>query len=201
MKEFLKTTTVGGILFLLPVALVLAALNHALQLAEKVVRPISHDLDLDHSIAGIGVVTVLTVLLLVTVSFAAGIVARTRHGTRIKGWIESSFLGNLPQYQIMKSMGEGLAQIDGADDLKPILISFDGGWRIGYLMEALGNGWVTVFVPQVPTLTSGDLFYLPADRIKHLNISMMKARSIVKHIGLGSGEVLRGVSLSSPPAS
>ena len=198
MKEFLKTTTVGGILFLLPVALVLAVLNHALQLAEKVVRPVSHDLNLDHSIAGIGIVTVLTVLLLVTVSFAAGVVARTRHGTRIKGWVESSFLGNLPQYQILKSMGEGLAQIDGADDLKPVLISFDGGWRIGYLMETLANDWVTVFVPKAPTLTSGDLFYLPADRIKPLNISLMKARSIVSHIGLGSGEVLRGVKLGSP---
>jgi uncharacterized membrane protein len=200
MKEFLKTTIVGGILFLLPVALVLMVLNHALQLAEKVVRPVSHGLDLDHSIAGFGIVTVLTVLLLVVVSFAAGIVARTRSGTRIKGWLESSFLGNLPQYQIVKSMGEGLAQIEGADDLKPVLISFDGGWRMGYLLESIENGWVAVFVPQAPTLTSGEVFYLPADRIKPLNISMMKARSIVKHIGIGSGDALRGVTLSSSPA-
>jgi len=198
MREFVKTTTVGGILFLLPVALVLAVLNHALQLADKVVRPISHDLGLDQSIAGIGAVTVLAVLLLVIVSFAAGIVARTRHGTRIKGWIENSFLGNLPQYQILKSMGEGLAQIDGVDDLKPVLISFNGGWRIGYLMESLENDWVAVFVPKAPTLTSGDLFYLPADRIKPLNVSLMKARSLVSHIGLGSGEVLRGVKFGSP---
>jgi uncharacterized membrane protein len=196
MKEFLKTTIVGGILFLVPVALVLAVLNHAVQLAEKIVRPISHDLDLDHSIAGFGIVTVLTILLLVAVSFAAGVVARTRSGTRIKGWIESSFLGGLPQYQIIKSMGEGLAQIDGADDLKPVLISLDGGWRLGYQIEPAANGWVTVFVPQAPTLTSGDVFYLPVDRIKPLNMSMMKARSIVKHIGIGSADALRGVNLA-----
>jgi uncharacterized membrane protein len=197
MKEFLKTTIVGGILFLLPVVLVLAVLNHALQLAEKVVRPISHGLDLDHSIAGFGIVAVLTVLLLVVVSFAAGVVARTRSGTRIKGWLESSFLGGLPQYQLVKSMGEGLVQIEGADDLKPVLISSDGGWRLGYLLESLENGWVAVFVPQAPTLTSGEVLYLPADRIRPLSISMMKARTIVKHIGIGSADALRGINLSS----
>jgi uncharacterized membrane protein len=201
MKDFFKTTIVGGVLFLLPVALVLMVLNHALQLAEKIIRPISQNLDFDHKVAGVGIVTVLTVLLLVIVSFAAGIVARTRAGQRISGWLESSFLGNLPQYQLVKSMGEGLAQIEGADDLKPALISFDGGWRIGYLLESLEHGWVAVFVPQAPTLTSGDVFYLPADRIRLLNISMMQARAIVKHIGIGSGKLLRGTNLAPPAMS
>ena len=32
---------------------------------------------------------------------------------------------------MMKSMGEGLAQIEDAEDLKPVLIGIDGGWQIG----------------------------------------------------------------------
>ena len=198
MKEFLKTTIVGGVLFLLPVALVLLVLNHALQLAGKVVRPISHNLHFERAVTGVSIATLLAVVLLIAVSFAAGIVARTNIGRRISSWFESSFLGGLPQYQMMKSMGEGLAQIESADDLKPVLISFDGGWRIGYLLESLENSWVAVFVPQAPTLTSGDVFYLPANRIRPLNISMIKARSIMKHIGIGSRDALRGVSLASP---
>jgi uncharacterized membrane protein len=199
VKEFLKTTIVGGILFLLPVALVLLVLNHAFKLAGKVVRPITHTLHFDHTISGVGTATVLAVLLLITVSFAAGIVARTNGGRRISGWFENSFLGGLPQYQLVKSMGEGLAQIEGADDLKPALISVDGGWQMGYLLESLGNDWVAVFVPQAPTLTSGNVMYIPTDRIKLLNISMVKARSIIKHIGIGYGEALRGVDLTPSP--
>jgi hypothetical protein len=38
--------------------------------------------------------------------------------------------------------------------------------------------------------------YLPADRIRPLNISMLQARSIVKHVGIGSGEALRGINLT-----
>jgi len=197
MKEFLKTTIVGGILFLLPVALVLLVLNHAFKLAGKVVQPLLDTLNFDHTIAGIGTATALAVLLLITVSFAAGIVARTNRGRRISGWFENSLIGGLPQYQLVKSMGEGLAQIEGADDLKPALISIDGGWQMGYLLGPLENDWLAVFVPQAPTLTSGSVMYLPADRIKLLNISMMQARAIVKHIGIGSGKLLRGVNLSA----
>jgi uncharacterized membrane protein len=135
-------------------------------------------------------------VLLITVSFGAGIVARTNIGRRISRWFESSVLGGLPQYQMVKSMGEGLAQIEDANDLKPVLIGIDGGWQIGYMLESLENGWVAVFVPQAPTPAAGKVMYLPANRIRPLNISMLQARSIVKHIGIGSGEALRGINLT-----
>ena len=47
MKEFLKTTIVGGALFLLPLGLVLLILGYALRLATSVAQPISKALHLD----------------------------------------------------------------------------------------------------------------------------------------------------------
>lgn len=201
MKDFLKTTIVGGVLFLLPVALVLLVLNHAFQLAAKAVRPVSHSLSFDHTVAGISSATVLTILLLVIVSFAAGMIARTQAGRHISGWFERSFLGGLPQYQMVKSMGESLAQIEGSDDLRPVLVSLNGGWQIGYLLETLENGWLAVFVPQAPSPTSGSVMYLQADHVRPLNIPMKQAKSVVKHIGIGSGEMLRGKDLTSMAGS
>jgi len=198
MKDFLKTTIVGGVLFLLPVALVLMVLKHAFELAAKAVRPVSNSLHFEHTVAGIGTATVLTVLLLVIVSFAAGMVARTQAGRRISGWFERSFLGGLPQYQLLKSMGEGLAQIEDSGDLKAVLVSINGGWQIGYWLETLENGWVAVFVPQAPSPMSGSVLYLPASHIRPLNVPMMHARSVVKSIGIGSGEMLRGKDLTRP---
>jgi uncharacterized membrane protein len=198
MRGFIKTTIVGGVIFLLPVVLVLLVLSHAMRFAGKVVQPISHSLHFDHTVAGVGVATLLASLLLVIASFAAGVVARTKVGHHVSGWFESSLLGNLPQYQLAKSMGEGLAQIEGTDNLKPALISIDGGWQIGYLLEPIENGWMAVFVPQAPTPMSGNVMYLPADRIRPMAISMMQARAIVKHIGFGSGAALRGTNLTPP---
>jgi hypothetical protein len=47
--------------------------------------------------------------MLVLLAFVAGLVARTYLGERLTRWFEGSLLGRLPQYQMVKSMVEGLA--------------------------------------------------------------------------------------------
>jgi uncharacterized membrane protein len=199
MKTFLKTTIVGGVLFLLPVAMVLLILGYAMRLAAKVAQPISDKLRLDQlgDLSGIGAVTVLAVLVLIVVSFAAGIVARTDLGGRISRWFENSLLGGLPQYQLLKSMAEGLAHVESTS-LTPALVSIEDGWQLGYLLETLENGWVAVFLPQAPTPMSGNVMYFPAERVRPLGITMIQAMALVKHIGVGSAEALRGADLRLP---
>jgi hypothetical protein len=46
-------------------------------------------------------------------------------------WSENSFLGGLPQYRLVKSVAEGLAQIENAEDLKPALVNIEDAWQIG----------------------------------------------------------------------
>ena len=200
MTAFLKTTIVGGVLFLLPLAIVLMLLGYALRLASMVAQPITERLQLQDwsEVAGIGLVTVVSALLLVFVSFGAGIAARTFVGRRLTGWFENSLLGRLPQYQMMKSMAEGLAQFENASGIKPALISIEGGWQIGYLLEPLENGWLSVFLPQAPTPMSGNVMYFPADRVRPLDITMVEAMTIIKRIGVGSGQALHGADLKLP---
>ena len=197
MRAFLKVTILGGVLFLLPLILVLIILGQALRLATKVVTPIADQFELEH-LWGIGAVTLLAILLLVVVSFVAGIVARTRPGRRLSSWLENSLLGNLPQYRMFKSVAEGFTQIESASNLQPALINIEDGWQIGYVLERLENDWVAVFLPQAPTPMSGNVMYLPSGRVRPLEISMIQAMSIVKHIGSGSGAALRNVDLTLP---
>jgi len=197
LMKFLKATIVGGLLFLVPVVLIIVVLGHAMRLAVTVAQPISEHLQLD-SVGGAGVITVLAVLVLVFVSVVAGIGARTNAGKRITLWFEDSLLGGIPQYQMVKSLTEGLAQVESSKSVKPVLVSGDGGWQIGYLLESLENGWVVVLLPQAPTPMSGNIMYLPADRLRPLPISMIQAMAIVKRMGVGSGEVLRGTDLTMP---
>jgi uncharacterized membrane protein len=119
--------------------------------------------------SGIGTVTVLSVAVLVLISFAGGIVARTAAGRRISHWSEKSFLGRFPHYQVIKSMAEGLAHIENTSGLKPALINIEGGWQIGYFIEQLGQDWVVVFLPQAPSPMSGNVMYMPADRVRPLD--------------------------------
>jgi len=197
LTGFFKATIAGGLLFLLPVVLIVIVLGHAMQLARKVAKPISEFLPVD-AVVGVRGVTILAVLVLVFISLVAGLVARTNAGRRIMRWSENSLLGSFPQYQLMKGMAEGLAQVESAESVHPALVSIEGGWQIGYRLEPLENGWVTVFLPQAPTPMSGNVMYLPADRVRPLGITMVQAMAIVKHIGVGSAKALHGTDLTLP---
>ena len=142
LKEFLKTTIIGGATFLLPVALVIFIMSYALRLVRRIAEPISHSFHLDHLVgAGVGTVTVLSVAVLVLISFAAGIVARTAAGRRLTRWSENSFLGRLPHYRVIKSMAEGLAHIENASGLKPVLVNIEDAWQMGtYLNSSKKTG-------------------------------------------------------------
>jgi uncharacterized membrane protein len=164
-RELVKTTIIGGASFLLPLAIIIFILSYALRLVRRIAEPISQSLHLDHLIgAGVGTVTVLSVAVLVLVSFVGGMIARTAAGRRLTRWSESSFLGRFPHYQVLKSMAEGLAHIESTGGLKPALIAIEGGWQIGYLLEHLDNDWVVVFLPQAPSPMSGNVMYMPAER-------------------------------------
>jgi uncharacterized membrane protein len=200
LTGFHKATIVGGILFLLPLVLIVIVLGHAVRIAAKVAEPISKLLPIETTNPA-AIVTFLAVFLLVVISLIAGLIARTNPGRRLMRWFEDSLFGGLPQYQMVKSVAEGLAQIEGAEGLTPALVSIEDGWQVGYLLEPVNSGWVAVFLPQAPTPMSGNIMYLPSERVKPLELTMVQAMALVKKIGVGSGKVLGGVDLSLPARS
>lgn len=204
VKEFAKTTILGGVLFLLPAAFALFVLSFALRLIKGLAAPIVHMLRLDHlgNVMGVGVVTVTSVIVLVLLSFAAGMIARTTLGKRVTRWSEKSLLGHIPYYQLVKGMAEGLAKIESGNGLKPVLVNIGASWQIGYMLEEqLEGGWIVALVPRAPSPLSGNIMYLPPDRVRPLGITLIQAMSIVKAMGAGSSAALRGVDLSLPGAN
>src|SRR5215217_2702184 len=127
MAAFFKTTILGGILFLLPLAIVLMVVGYLIKLAATVAKPMADTLEGEGwgDVAGIGLVTVLSALVLVVVSFGAGLVARTYVGARLTRRFENSALGRLPHDQMLKSMAEGLVQLESATGIKPALINIE----------------------------------------------------------------------------
>ena len=200
LSEFLKATIAGGLLFLLPLILVVLLLTHAMRLAAKVAHPIAKALTLD-AVLGPASEELLAAVMLIVIAVAAGLIARTVAGRRIMRWSENSFFGGLPQYRLVKSMAEGLAQIESSEELKPALVNIEEGWQIGYVLEPLQNGWIAVFLPQAPTPMSGNVMYLPGERVRPLPITMVEAMSIVKRMGIGSGKALRSTDLALPKAA
>jgi uncharacterized membrane protein len=194
-KEFLKTTIVGGILFLMPLILFALILRHAMGFAAKIAKPIAAYAP-QHQIAGVAVATIVAALVLLVLSFCAGLAARTRAGKNVTHWLEETLLGNLPQYRMVKSLAEGLTQVEGVQGMRPALVSIEGGWQIGYQLEELKDGWVAVFLPQSPTPMSGNVMYLPAARVRLLDMPIPEAMMLVKRMGVGSATALAAADLT-----
>lgn len=186
-----------GMVFLLPMVLVLIVLGHAVKLVGALAKPVSHLVPVENYV-GVSGESVIGLLLILLLAFGAGFAASTRHGRRVTRFWENSLLGGVPQYQLVKSMAEGLTQVESLAGVSPVLVSRDGGWQLGYRLEDIPEGWVAVFVPRAPTPMSGDLFYIPKDRVVPLNIPMAQTMLVVKRMGLGSGDALRKAGLVFP---
>ncbi len=195
LREFIKTTIVGGIVFLVPMVLLLVVLRHAMALAGRVGAPIAAHYP-EHRIAGVAVATIIAALLLVLLSFLAGLFARTAVGRKLAQWLEDSLFGKLPQYRLVKTMAEGLAHVEDARALRPALVSVNDGWQLGYVLERVRAGWVAVFLPQAPMPMSGNVLYLPDERVRPLDIPFGEAVMLIRHLGVGSAHSLRTADLS-----
>jgi uncharacterized membrane protein len=195
--NLLKATIVGGLLFLLPLILVVLLLGHAMKFAAKVAHPVSHAIGLDAAL-GPAAEDAFAAAVLLVIAIVAGVIAGTALGKTLLRWAENSFLGGLPQYRMMKTMAEGFAQIETADGATPALVNVEDGWQLGYRLEQLQNGWVAVFIPQSPTPMSGNVMYLPSNRVRTLDIPMMEAMGVVKSMGAGSAKALRQANLALP---
>ena len=196
IKSFLKATLVGGLMFLVPVALLAVVLRHALQFAGKLAEPLAAVLPVSH-VGGVAVATLIAIAILLVVAFLAGLLSRTGPGRRVTHWFEESILGGLPQYRMVKSLAEGLTQLETGGDMQPVLMRGDEGWMLGYQMEELPDGWRVVFLPASPTPMSGNVMYVEATRVKPLDLSMRDAMQLVKRLGIGSAEKLQGTNLAA----
>lgn len=197
--DFLKTTIIGGLVFLVPLVLVLMVLKRAFEMASKVATPVVAHFPA-HQVAGIAIGTLAAVLLLMLVAFAAGLAARTDTGRAMTRWVGESFLGAMPQYRVVTSMAEGLTKIEQGKGLRPALVSTEGAWQLCYVLEEMRRGWVAVFIPQAPTPLSGNVLYVPSERVRRLDINIGEAMQLVKQMGAGSAESLKDVDLGPTEA-
>ena len=194
--QFIKDTLVGGVLFLLPGALLLWLAEKVLPLARQLMKPVENLLP-GHLVAQFALGTLLAVLALLLVAFIAGLLARTAPGQRLIRWIEESSVGSLPQNRMAKSVleGRGGGDGDGVPDVQPVLVPAGEGWRIGMKFDSIEGGWASVFLPNSPKARTGSIVLLPESSLRPLDLPIGETTLLLSRLGGGAGAALRGVKL------
>ncbi len=191
MVQFLKTTMIGGILFLVPFIILIAIIGKALSIMGKLAAPLAEKLPVD-SVAGVAVIDFLAIIIMVLICFLAGLAARTARARRFVHSLESKVLSKIPAYEFLKSKVHAVIQTDDAEGLKPVLARYDDAWQIGFEVERVEGGLVTVFLPGSPDPWSGSVCFMTADRVTPLDQNMQSAVIALKGLGKGLNVRLQG---------
>jgi len=197
--KFVRTTLTGGILFLLPIIVVVIIVGKALAIARKIVVPLANRLEMG-TIFGHDTPLILAIVLLVLFCFFAGFFARTVIAQKANNWLETAVLSNVPGYEFIKSMSGNLLAAE-KQTVHPVVLAHIGdAWQIALLIERVEGGHLAVFVPGVPNPQSGSLYYLAEDRVRFVDLPPTSVLKCLKRYGLGSNALLRNKLSPSDPS-
>lgn len=186
MGQGIKTTVIGGLVFLVPVAFLILVLGQALGIAMKVAEPISKIVPIE-SFAGIALANLIALVLLLIVCYLAGLVARSSRVTRRIDHLDTVMTRAIPWYQLTKrSLSASLDNREIVDDWVPVLIGRPGEKRaIGFEIERLATGDVVVFQPNSPNTESGTVWTVPSEQVEPMKIASRDLNTRLRIFGSG----------------
>jgi len=193
MYNFLKTTVLGGVLFLVPVVVLIAILEKALGVAQKAAVPLADVIFRGTFLHDHAYVSDLLALgLLLVVCFLAGLAAKTSFARKSVDALEKKVLAKVPTYDSVKSkfLATLQSQSQEGEAMRPVLARFEDSWQIAFEVERIPGGIITVYVPGAPDPWSGSVCFMTEDRIQAIDPPMSPVMKTLKDLGKGSNEQL-----------
>jgi uncharacterized membrane protein len=188
MIEFVKTTLMGGLLIILPLAVIVLLLLQATAAIQKVLQPII--LLLPEKVL---LPKVIALLIVVGLCFLTGLILRTRIGQLIYQAGERRVLDRIPGYTLLRSLSRQIVGEGEGMTFAPALVEIEDALVPAFLVEEHEDGSYTVFVPASPTPTVGSLYILQRERVHPVNVPFANAIKCVSKWGVGSGELLKAL--------
>jgi len=196
MRKIIRTTLIGGVLFLVPLVVVVVLLGKAFAILRTVAEPLSKSIPVEH-IGGVAPVVVITALLMFVLCFLVGLIARSTKGRRLQNKIEEILLQIVPGYAWAKGMTGSMSDDEAQDLLKPVVVKFDDMWQIGFEVDRTDSGMVAVYLPAAPNAREGSVVFVEPVRIEPISAGLNAIVRNYKALGRGAAEMLRGTHIAT----
>jgi len=184
-----KTTAIGGLVFLLPLVLLVAIVGKAFNIIKVVSAPLGNLISAE-KVAGYAVADLLTLTVLLVVALLAGMLARSPAFDSFYKKIDAIIMQVIPGYSYIKGMTGSLSDSEAEQSLKSVAVIQDDMVLIGYEVERLTDGWVAVYLPGAPDTRSGSVAYFTNDRVVPLDTDFAGIASCLKTLGRGSSKII-----------
>lgn len=180
---FLKTTALGGLFFLLPLAVIGGILGYVFSMVSVIYEPLKKRFPIDDP-AWLALLFGISVGILLILCFSAGIIARRAIGRKFSRTIEKQLMTVFPKYAVYKDLlADNIGGPDNIPSLKPVCIRCGESHRLAFEADRLANGLVSVYMPGAPDTWIGHVELIPAERIEPLDIPFSEFVAIFERLG------------------
>jgi len=189
MRKIIRTTLIGGVLFLLPLVFIVVVVEKAYEIIKVIATPLGNFFTTD-SIAGIALVDAMTVVIMLVGCLIAGLFARSPLGRNLHMKLDTILLNVFPGYAWLKGVIGNIQDADAEKVLKPVLVRFDDFYQLGFESDRSREGLVAIYMPDAPDPRSGTVGYVTADRIQPIDAGFLDVVKSCKHLGRDSTDML-----------
>ena len=192
LKNFFITSIIGGVLVILPVALIVWVFSILVNFIVKYINPVTHVVDRFIGIKFVSIIIAIAVI--ITVCFLVGMFVTTRIGNWIHINIEEKLLSKIPGYKMIKG---ALSQLFSSDKKsrpfsKVVLFNLYNNDVLltGIVTDDDNEKYVTIFCPTAPNPTSGFIYHVPREHVYEIDETVEDTMRTVLSGGFGSNALI-----------
>lgn len=187
ISKIIKDIIIGGVLFIIPLIVVILIAEKAFSLAKLLVKPIVKIL-VAKEILGVAADIIMALGVILFIFFIAGIISRTPAARRSIAGLEDKLLSRIPLYTQLKYLSNNLLKFEQNKSLKTTLVDSDEGKRIAFRIKKINENSSLVYIPDAPNPWSGSLVLIENKKVKEIDLPVNIAVQIITSLGTESQE-------------
>jgi len=197
--DFIKTTVIGGVVVIVPLTVFVIVLGVLLDSLIGLTSKVAEQFP-DSPLSSTVMVVLVAVLAIVLLCFFTGLLLSTRPGKALTAFLERHIAQRIPLYGVLKNLTAQFVGMRGTQ-FQPVEADLYGAstWVLGFIVEDLPDGRLAIFVPSIPMVTVGQVFYIPKDRVRILDAPAMEVVNAITQWGVGSKVVFEKHGKQSDP--
>ena len=187
LKAFIKTSLLGGVAVILPVAISGFIFKWIFDLTTDIIQPLTTLVRAKSHLQEI-MADILVIIIILLICFVVGVIVKTKLGSFIHERLESRILKTAPGYSMIKEIiMQFIAKKTSPFSSVALVQVFENSTLMtGFVTDSHADGSYTVFVPTGPNPTSGNIFHLKGKYVQHVDVHIEEAMRSIISCGAGS---------------
>ena len=194
LKSFFWTSVLGGVVVILPVAILFGVFNWIFKFVTNLIQPLTNII-VTTAETRVLIAQIIVIGIILGACFFVGVLVRTRIGKFIFMFIENKLFKIAPGYTLVKETVLQLLGNRKAPYSHVVLaqIFCNDTYMTGFVTDESSDGIYTVFVPTGPNPTSGNIYHLRKEYVHIVDVSVEAAMQSIISCGAGSSKLIESL--------